>query len=567
VKHTRLSKKNHPLAIFDPQHYLLACDEMIEGGHIDETPENDDEALWQHYCEAGDLLNLSPNADFEPLYVRQKLNDWSYDRTALEIYQDASPEWLPVPSSSAEKDEFLLLSRLLRRKNFLEKRHVELLSGLEFATEAECALWYTRNLLNKELAPNSWFSPYRYAFLHKDVASSGLNPMYHCVVFSEQEHRHLPKTEPHKARVGKPYPALVEPELTHAAREQKLMLRISEDPAAIFAQSDGDLGHLASYSDCYIVGGHRHIIDADRGEIFHHELKSTAGNPGVEPKSCAISRYGTNRMGGKLQLSRAAYVPKCVNMMNEYDRNYFHFVVECLNTIYYLEKFSVPAEYTLLVSADLHTNFYELLDILLAGLPYRYLKIPRDHLFKADQVLELRGSAQILDIYGRKPLDEEIILDKPALAYIRTRVLNHFNRTPEPSDDIYLARFSGIRNLSNETEIIKALSSLDVVCHNFNRLPIAEQVRVVSRAKRIISATGASLTNLLWAPKECQVVVLKADHPNINTHFWNKLADTAGIEVDELIGARQYLVEGQHAVHDDFTINLEQLRHKLCNNI
>ncbi len=109
------------------------------------------------------------------------------------------------------------------------------------------------------------------------------------------------------------------------------------------------------------------------------------------------------------------------------------------------------------------------------------------------------------------------------------------------------------RRLIGEEEILAIARE-----HNFEEvfpesLSPEVQVRTFSQASAIAGVTGSALTNLLWAPGNCQVCVLS---PNLGSEFffWD-IANIRGQEFSYIFGS----VVGEPAgVHSDFSVSAHE---------
>jgi capsular polysaccharide biosynthesis protein len=109
---------------------------------------------------------------------------------------------------------------------------------------------------------------------------------------------------------------------------------------------------------------------------------------------------------------------------------------------------------------------------------------------------------------------------------------------------------AGRRRLIGEDEILAVARE-----HNFEEvfpesLSSDAQVQMFSQAAAIAGVTGSALTNMLWAPAECQVCVLS---PNLGSEFffWD-IANIRGQEFSYIFGSA---VGEPAGVHSDFSIS------------
>ena len=93
------------------------------------------------------------------------------------------------------------------------------------------------------------------------------------------------------------------------------------------------------------------------------------------------------------------------------------------------------------------------------------------------------------------------------LAALRNAILPRIGPDASPFRDIYVSRsFSRNRPLANEPEIEDFLRKRGFSVVHFEKIPFAEQMRLVAGAKRIVAPHGAGLANLVAATPGTHVV-------------------------------------------------------------
>ncbi len=93
------------------------------------------------------------------------------------------------------------------------------------------------------------------------------------------------------------------------------------------------------------------------------------------------------------------------------------------------------------------------------------------------------------------------------LATLRNAILPRIEPSNDLPRDIYVSRsLSPNRPLANEPEIEEALRKRDFSILHFEKIPFAEQMRLVAGAKQIVAPHGAGLANLVAATPGTRVV-------------------------------------------------------------
>jgi hypothetical protein len=109
-----------------------------------------------------------------------------------------------------------------------------------------------------------------------------------------------------------------------------------------------------------------------------------------------------------------------------------------------------------------------------------------------------------------------------------TELINSINKcfTPKclsaPSRMIYISRSKAIkRKVSNEDEVIQILLLFKVEIHIFENYSFAEQLKIMSATKSLISIHGAGLTNMLFMKKGGQILELRNEGDNQNNCYFS----------------------------------------------
>src|SRR5690606_26015503 len=108
----------------------------------------------------------------------------------------------------------------------------------------------------------------------------------------------------------------------------------------------------------FVVAGTRYLIDPENnGLIIHDEEAHFLNEPGAAIK---YQKAEQSNLPGHFFLEfgirQAAWVECGVNVMHEYDSNYFHFITETIPRMVLVEEAGVPPEVPYLCTGDLHPN-------------------------------------------------------------------------------------------------------------------------------------------------------------------------------------------------------------------
>ncbi|NKC02860.1 glycosyltransferase family 61 protein [Ochrobactrum haematophilum] len=285
----------------------------------------------------------------------------------------------------------------------------------------------------------------------------------------------------------------------------------------------------------------------------------------ISPSTASLKLWDrTWRSGDNILLKyKVGLNPKVksgLHLFKEYEQNYFHFVAELMPKLVYFEQMGFDVSIPLLVSGDLDGRLYELID-LLKHPDRKLLKLDRNVPYLVEKLFYVSDLSLVRDVYDRKPETFDTYLPAPLLTAIVDKVADgNLEPCTRRRRKLFLTRHGRHRKIVNEQEIIDALLKMDFEVIDLSILSIKSQVELFLSADVIVGGTGAGFTNLLWCRPNTKAVVLYPDHPYNNTTFWDQIGAARRLDITYIDGPRANVVTGVHSMHDDFTIDLQQLK-------
>lgn len=250
-----------------------------------------------------------------------------------------------------------------------------------------------------------------------------------------------------------------------------------------------------------------------------------------------------------------------LHLFKEYEQNYFHFVAELMPKLVCLEDMGLDVSIPLLISDDLDERLYELIDLLKH--PSRgILKLQRNVPYMVEKLFYVSDLSLVSDVYDRKPEVSDTYLPTKLLNTIAGRALQSGNPQSyaRRRRKLFLTRHGRRRKIINEAQVVDMLVGQDFEIVDLAALSIKSQVELFSSADVIVGGTGAGFTNLLWCRPGTKAVILYPDHPFNNTTFWDRIGAARQLDIRYINGQRAHVVTGIHSMHDDFKIELKQLK-------
>ncbi len=324
---------------------------------------------------------------------------------------------------------------------------------------------------------------------------------------------------------------------------------------------------ITLFRDIEVIGGSEMLCTAD-DYLLYDEL--AMGDPdrygckafGIIPAQ-AFGLHLPACHGGQVLIShhvRRSDIPRAIHLCKDHSANYYHWLFECLpRAIVALEQ-PEYAGWPLLVEAGLPTQNLQALQRLSGEREIICL----GHL-EACRVEELAfpGVFSFMhDNYGRRVRAEDLVIAPEAVQLLRERLLP--TAAGVAGRKIYIARDRArYRRVLNEGQIQAALRAQGFEIVRPEELSFAEQLELFSGASVIVGPTGAGLSNMVFAPLGCRVIVLAGETREANYFIFGQLGRLLKHELQYVTGeARKPWL-----LHSDYCIDLQHLGNVLtaCN--
>ena len=324
---------------------------------------------------------------------------------------------------------------------------------------------------------------------------------------------------------------------------------------------------LRQFDEPIAVVGGAHFLLGENNRLYSDELHDTLGDERLGSKCRRVSWDGSKSSPKKAHIlyeRRPNLYLECgLHCMHEYDQNYFHYLVEVLTKLPLATALGVPHEIPIVISAKQHSNFRKLLSLV--NVEERpIIEVPRGVACRVDRLAYIEPTAKILDVYKGTMNREDMAIGKAPLVSLQKILLSQLRLEPaSPFEKIFIRRGDRLRRIVNESALELFLTERGFAAISPESLTIERQAELFSNAKVVVSSTGAALANLIWCQPETQVVVLRSNHPNINLFFWDDICDYFGLKKYEIEGQRLFNQVGLHSVHDDYHIEVSELKNLL----
>lgn len=208
-------------------------------------------------------------------------------------------------------------------------------------------------------------------------------------------------------------------------------------------------------------------------------------------------------------------IPNAISLIGFASFNYYHFTIELLSRIQYIDKFKEYMSIPILVDEKALSipQFKEILNMVNEN-NHPIIPIKKNHIYEIEKLVYPSYNTWLpINLEkGMKTKAEDFLMAKSTIEYIRNRVLK-FNKIYEDSLNGYRRIFISRKNaknkrLINEEEVIEITKKYNLEIVYPEELTFLQQVKLFSESEYIIGSTGAAFTNILFCPKNAKIMCI-----------------------------------------------------------
>ncbi len=318
--------------------------------------------------------------------------------------------------------------------------------------------------------------------------------------------------------------------------------------------------YVGILEDVSVVGGTRLILGTNN-VLLHDELaqviygdygiKTPMHVPALEKERALlrVNRRSTDRI-------RTGILISC-----DHDNNYFHWLVECLPKLVFINTRPEFDGIPLLIGQNLHANLIHALEVINQG-RRPVIRLQDGELYRVQRLILPSDLCRILDRYEGQPQAETDCVLAPRWVRRTAELLGSVYDTPpsKPWRKLYLTRRNaGYRKVRNEHELELMFIELGFEIVSLESASLESQVALFRQASLIVAPTGAALTNMLFCQPGTRALVLSSNHEGLNFYIFSQLAQVMGLRLEYVLGRRLYNSTA-FSVHDDYVISPDLLR-------
>ena len=320
--------------------------------------------------------------------------------------------------------------------------------------------------------------------------------------------------------------------------------------------------YIARISDMKFLGETRAILDHDHQAFYHDEVADLDFDQFVQ--KCPIAKPINSKFIGLINASNASRsLERGVLISCEHERNYFHWLVECIPKLLYLDSLDLFTDYPLIISRGLHPNLRRALELVNVN-ERPIIEVSKNKIYSVQDLIYPSDLSRIKDRSLGKARPSDVLISKKWLKQLVEKTLKTVNpASSKKFEKIFVARRSKFRELTNARQIEKKMLDEGFQVILPEEYTFDEQVEIFANARVIFLPTGAACTNLLFCRPGTQARIFSSNHASANIYIFNQIANARGVELKFLLGQRKYKLVGIYGMHDDYEILMPFLESEL----
>ncbi|RYF15920.1 MAG: glycosyltransferase family 61 protein [Comamonadaceae bacterium] len=265
------------------------------------------------------------------------------------------------------------------------------------------------------------------------------------------------------------------------------------------------------------------------------------------------------RRGPQLSLERAIVV------VGGPTGNWAHWTTEYLPKVALIDAIEQYRDWPLVIDEGLHPNIVASLELV--ARKRELVRLPEGVPMRLHEAVTVGSPGYTAyeyryDWHNGPPgfKREHTVFSPAALDLVRRRAWQSAAAAPARQRLIYITRPKGsMRPFVGGEEVERFFAAIGFEILDTGSMTAAEQVRLFSQARCIVGQSGAGITNLVFAPPGCRVIVFAANSPHSIFHYFANMGAAAGHRVYYCFGESIY-EPGGHPGHAGFTIELEDAK-------
>ncbi|MBA3023298.1 MAG: glycosyltransferase family 61 protein [Gammaproteobacteria bacterium] len=249
-------------------------------------------------------------------------------------------------------------------------------------------------------------------------------------------------------------------------------------------------------------------------------------------------------------------IPKGIHLCKDHSVNYFHWLFECLPRAIVAIERTEYSDFPLLIDDRLPAQNLQALEQIAAG--REIVRIGHRDVHRVGELVFPGVFSFMHDNYDNEVSADDLLIAPEAVQLLRRTYLPA--QANEGRRKLFVARDGAkYRLLRNELQLQSEMAAQGFEIVHPERLDFVQQVELFSAASVIAGPTGAGLSNMVFAPEGCKVIVLAGATNRANYFIFSQLAQWLKHELIYVTGPARRPAR----LHSDYDIDPADLHQAL----
>lgn len=258
-------------------------------------------------------------------------------------------------------------------------------------------------------------------------------------------------------------------------------------------------------------------------------------------------------------------IPVAATFIDACAPNYAHWLSEVLPRLAVFCADETFRDVPIVVNDGLHNNIMESL-FLVAGPEREILILPVGRAIFCERLFVTSAAGYVPFDWRNKRLRGRShgLFSATAFEVVCKQLhpVAQISRKSVGPDKIFLRRNSQYRKIVNAGEVEEFFDARGYAIIEPEKMTFTEQVTLFNSAQIVVGSSGAALANIVFAPRNCKIVILIGKQRDTIYWYWQNMACMSGKTVSYVLGK---VMEGfPNGAHASFVVSLEDLESCMC---
>lgn len=264
--------------------------------------------------------------------------------------------------------------------------------------------------------------------------------------------------------------------------------------------------YIAKLTDAEIIGANSFIIADD---YCFYDMATMDDKKRYDLRYEFLKTIGKNNIALVVSINSNQTLEEAIFLIGFASSNYFHFTIELLSRLKYIDLFEEYREIPLLID-EIVFEIPQFRELLQTMNKYNHPVIPieRQHRYKVKRLIfPAYNSWMPINVKEDEGLIyKDFMVANSGIEYVRNTVLNEPNL--EGNRKFFVSRKNYSQRLVNEKEVVELFSQYGFEIIYPEDLSFYEQVQLFSSAKYFAGSTGAVFTNIIYYPNKTTFICI-----------------------------------------------------------